>query len=92
MKLYSINKNTKAHKLLETLKTGRTLTPSQARKELGIGNIRAEATRLRQAGYAVYATHPHKREGGIKRTAYLLGAPSRKVIAAGYAAIAKGLV
>lgn len=92
MQLYTIKKNTNAYKLLETLKTGKTLTPAQAKKELGIGNIRAEASRLRQAGYAVYATHPHKREGGIKRTAYLLGRPSRKVIAAGYAAIAKGLV
>ena len=92
MKLYSINKNTKAAALLAALKEGRTFTPSQAKKELGIGNIRAEATRLRQAGYAVYATHPHKRTGGIKRTAYLLGTPSRKVIAAGYAALAQGLV
>jgi hypothetical protein len=92
MKLHTINKNTKTAALLAVLREGRTLTPAQARKELGIANIRAEATRLRQAGYAVYATHPHKRDGGQKRTAYLLGNPSRKVIAAGYAAIAKGLV
>ena len=92
MKLYSINKNTKAHALLEALRDGQRITPAKARKQFGIGNIRAEASRLRQAGYAVYATHPHKRVGGPKRTEYLLGTPSRKVIAAGYAAIAQGLV
>ena len=92
MKLYTINENTRAHLLLSALRTGRTVTAAQARNEMGIGNIRAEATRLRQAGYAIYATHPHKRVGGPKRTAYLLGTPSREVIAAGYAALYHGLV
>ena len=87
-----LNKNTKTFKLFEALKTGETFTASQAEKKFGIKNIAAEASRIRQAGYAVYATHPHKRVGGVKRTAYLLGTPSRKVIAAGYKAIALGLV
>jgi hypothetical protein len=87
-----LNKNTKTYKLFEALKAGETFTASQAEKKFGIKNIAAEASRIRQAGYAVYATHPHKRVGGVKRTAYLLGTPSRKVIAAGYKAIALGLV
>jgi len=87
-----INKNTKTYQLFEALKNGETFTASQAQKRFGISNIRAEVTRIRQAGYAVYATHPHKRVGGVKRTAYLLGTPSRKLIAAGYKAIQLGLV
>lgn len=87
-----LNKNTKAHRLLTAMRDGEQFTPAQAQKRFGIKNIRAEASRIRQAGYAVYATHPHKRVGGPKRTVYLLGQPSRKVVAAGYKAIQLGLV
>jgi len=87
-----LNKNTKTYELFEALKNGEQFTASQAEKRFGIKNISAEASRIRQAGYAVYATHPHKREGGPKRTVYLMGKPSRKVVAAGYKAIALGLV
>lgn len=87
----TINKGTKTFKLLEALKAGEQLTPAMALKKFGIKNIRAEATRIRQAGFAVYATHPHKRVGGQKCTKYLIGTPSRKVIAAGYKALQLGI-
>lgn len=87
----AINKGTKAFKLLEALRAGEQLTPAMAKKRFGIQNIRAEASRLRQAGFSVYATHPHKREGGQKCTKYLLGTPSRKIIAAGYRALQLGI-
>lgn len=86
-----INKGTKTFKLFEALHNGETVTPAQAQKRFGIKNIRAEATRIRQAGYSVYATHPYKREGGTKCTKYIIGTPSKKVIAAGYKAIQLGL-
>lgn len=88
----SINKGTKTYKLFHALQEGEQLTPAMALKRFGIKNIRAEATRIRQAGYAVYATHPYKREGGQKCTKYLLGTPSRKIVAAGYKALQLGLV
>jgi hypothetical protein len=87
-----LNKNTKTYKLFEALKDGETFTALQAEKKFGIKNIGAEASRIRQAGYAVYATHPSKRVGGPKRTVYLMGRPSRRVVAAGYKALALGLV
>lgn len=87
----TINKGTKTYKLFEALHKGETLTPAQALKRFGIKNIRAEATRIRQAGYAVYATHPYKREGGQKCTKYLIGTPSKAIIAAGYTARKLGL-
>ncbi len=86
-----INKGTKTHKLFEALHKGETVTPAQALKRFGIKNIRAEATRIRQAGYSVYATHPYKREGGQKCTKYLIGTPSKAIIAAGYKARQLGL-
>jgi len=87
-----LNKNTKTYKLFTALKAGEQITAEDAQKRFGISNIRAEASRIRQAGYAVYATHPWKREGGPRVTKYLIGRPSRKVIAAGYKALSLGLV
>ncbi len=86
-----INEGSKTYKLFHALSNGEKLTAAQARKRFNIQNIRAEATRIRQAGYAVYATHPHKRVGGAKCTKYLIGTPSKAIIAAGYTARKLGL-
>jgi hypothetical protein len=89
MKTFSTE--SKTYKLYSVLKSGETITASEAKKRFGIGNISAEASRLRQAGYAVYA---NKRTAGnhVEVTEYRLGTPSRAVVAAGYKAMALGLV
>ena len=89
MKTFSTE--SKTHKLYSVLKSGETITAAEAKKRVGIGNISAEASRLRQAGYAVYA---NKRMAGnhVEVTEYRLGNPSRAVVAAGYKAMALGLV
>lgn len=89
MKTFSTE--SKTHKLYTVLKSGESITASEAKKRFGIGNISAEASRLRQAGYAVYA---NKRTAGnhVEVTEYRLGNPSRAVVAAGYKAMALGLV
>ena len=86
-----INENTKAAKVLSALQNGERITASQASKRFGVGNLSAEVSRIRQAGFAVYA---NKRVAGnhVEVTEYRLGTPSRKLIAAGYKAIALGLV
>jgi hypothetical protein len=89
-KLLKINEGTKTHKVFATLKSGKTLTAAQARK-MGIGNIAAEASRIRQAGYAVYA-NTRVAGNGVEVTEYEMGRPSRRVVAAGYKALAMGLV
>lgn len=85
-----INPNTKTHKLFSALQSGEKLTASQAEKRFGIKNISAEVSRVRQAGYAVYA---NKRVAGnnVEVTEYRLGTPSRELIAAGYRAMSLGL-
>jgi hypothetical protein len=85
-----INQETKTFKLLNALQTGERVSASQAAKRFGIKNISAEVSRIRQAGYAVYA---NKRVAGnhVEVTEYRIGAPSRKLIAAGYKAMALGL-
>jgi hypothetical protein len=84
--------NTKTGKTFKALVLdGQTLTESQAKKRFGIGNLRAEASRLRQAGYAIYADS-RVATNGVKVTEYRMGTPSRRLIAAGYKALSMGLV
>lgn len=85
-----INPESKTFKVFSALQEGRTLTASQARK-MGIGNLSAEVSRIRQHGFAVYA-NSRKAGNGVNVTEYVLGKPSRRIVAAGYKAIAAGLV
>ena len=85
-----INQGTKTSKVLNALQSGERLTASQAKKRFGVGNLSAEVSRIRAAGFAVYG---NKRVAGnhVEVTEYRLGTPSRRLIAAGYKAMALGL-
>ena len=86
-----ISENTKTHKLFTALQAGEKVSPSQAEKRFGIKNMSAEVSRIRQSGFAVYA---NRRMAGnnVAVTEYRIGKPSRKIVAAGYKAMAMGLV
>jgi hypothetical protein len=86
-----INPDTKTFKVFSALQGGETLTPAEAKKRFGVGNLAAEASRIRQHGFAVYA-NSRTAGNGVKVTEYVIGKPSRKVVAAGYKALAMGLV
>ena len=85
------NEKTKTFKVFTALHNGEKLTASTAAKRFGVKNLSAEASRLRQHGFAVYA-NTRKAGNGVTVTEYVLGKPSRKVVAAGYKALAMGLV
>ena len=85
------NTETKTYKLFTALYQGQAVTASQAQKRFGIKNISAEVSRIRQAGYAVYANN-RTAGNGVRVTEYVIGKPSRKLVAAGYKAMALGLV
>jgi hypothetical protein len=85
------NPETKTFKLFNALYNGEKVTASQAEKRFGVKNISAEVSRIRQNGYAVYA-NSRKAGNGVQVTEYAIGKPSRKLIAAGYKALALGLV
>jgi hypothetical protein len=85
------SENTKTFKLFTALYNGEAVTPAQATKRFGIKNISAEVSRIRQAGYAVYA-NSRKAGNGVQVTEYVIGKPSRKIVAAGYKAMQLGLV
>ena len=84
------NPETKTFKLFNALRNGEAISASQAHKRFGIKNISAEVSRVRQAGFAVYA-NSRKAGNGVQVTEYQLGKPSRKIVAAGYRARAMGL-
>jgi len=88
--LVTINPETKTHRLLTALQKGQTFTKSQAETRFGIKNLSAEVSRVRQAGFAVYA-NPTKTSKGTRVTVYRLGNPSRALVAAGYRALQAGI-
>jgi hypothetical protein len=85
-----MNPETKTFKVFQALQQGGTLTAATARKRFGVGNLAAEASRIRQHGFAVYA-NSRTAGNGARVTEYVIGKPSRKVVAAGYRALALGL-
>lgn len=88
---YQYSKETKTFKLQQALQAGETITASVAAKRFGIKNLSAEVSRIKQNGYVV-AKSSRKAPNGVQVTEFRLGQPSRALIAAGYAAIAAGLV
>jgi hypothetical protein len=85
-----ISKDTKTFKVFNALYNGAKLTQSQAEKRFGVKNLSAEASRIRQAGYAVYAT-TRKAGNGVTVREYELGRPSREIVDLGYKAKAAGM-
>ena len=83
------NPETKTFKVFAALQEGKALTASQAKK-MGVGNLSAEITRIRQNGFAIY-TNSRKAGNGVQVTEYALGKPSRKLVALGYKAQAMGI-
>jgi hypothetical protein len=57
---------------------------------MGIKNLSAEVSRIRSNGFAIY-TNSRKAGNGVEVTEYVLGKPSRKLVALGYKAQALGI-
>lgn len=86
-----MNKETKTYKLFQALQAGERITPAAAEKRFGIKNMSAEVSRVRQSGFAVYRKN-RVAGNNVEVTEYVMGTPSRAIVAAGYKAMALGLV
>ena len=84
------NPETKTFKVFTALHSGATLTASKAKHDLGVGNLSAEVSRIKQNGYAVYS-NTRKAGNGVTVTEYAMGKPSREIVALGYKAQAMGI-
>jgi predicted ArsR family transcriptional regulator len=83
---------TKQTALLKALQNGEQLTAKQITSRFGIANPTATVSDLRiRGGFAVYANKRTNKRGETF-TKYRLGTPARAVVAAGYKALAMGLV
>ena len=83
---------TQKDKLRKALFNGAELTAKQITARFGIASPSKVVSNLRmEDGLAVYA-NKHVDTKGRKTTKYRLGTPRRAVIAAGYRALAMGLV
>ncbi len=85
-----ISKDTKTFKVFNALYNGAKLTQAEAKKRFGVGNLAAEASRIRQNGYAIYAKS-RTAGNGVTVTEYEMGKPSREIVALGYKAKAMGI-
>lgn len=84
--------STKQGKLFNALVLkGETLTASQIAKRFSIKNPTATISDIRHAGFAIYG-NKRVAGNGVQVTEYRHGKPSRRLVAAGYKAIAAGLV
>jgi hypothetical protein len=87
---YTFTKESKTFKVFTALRNGEVLTQAEATKRFGVKNLAAEASRIRQNGYAVYSKS-RKAGNGVQVTEYELGMPSREIVALGYKARAMGI-
>ena len=85
-----INPETKTGKVFNALQAGERLRASEARKRFAVGNLRAEVSRIRSQGFAVYAK-VRKAGNGVTVTEYVMGTPSRELVALGYKARSLGI-
>ena len=85
-----ISKKTKTFKVFDAMYNGEKISPAEANHRFGVKNLRAEATRIRQNGYAVYS-HRRTAGNGVVVTEYEMGKPSREIVALGYKAKAMGI-
>jgi len=85
------NPKTKQGKLFTALVlNGETMTASQISKRFSIKNPTATISEIRHAGFAVYA-NKRVAGNGVRVTEYRHGKASRRLVAAGYKAMAAGL-
>ena len=81
----------KETKVLTALQNGAELTSKQIAARFGAGNPQAVIQALRFKGFPIYLNTVTDTKGR-SRNVYRLGTPSRAIIAAGYKAMASGLV
>ena len=83
------NPDSKTFKVFNALYNGEALTSAKAKK-MGVANLSAEVSRIKQNGYAVYG-NTRKAGNGVTVREYTLGKPSREIVALGYKAKAMGV-
>ena len=78
---------TKAEKVATALVNGAELTAKQMSSRYGVKNVRAVISKLRSEGFSIYLNKRVSSFDGETYMKYMLGTPTKAVVAAGYAAL-----
>lgn len=76
---------TQNEKIVNFLRTNGSLTPTTARKKLGVRNLRARINELRSNGVCVFTSRTNT------GTSYTLGAPTPAIVATAYNAVGSSI-
>ena len=80
-------KTTQATKVATALVNGAELTAKQISSRYGVKNVRAVISQLRSEGFSIYLNKRVSSFDGETYMKYMLGTPTKAVIAAGYKAL-----
>ncbi len=80
-------KTTQATKVATALVNGAELTAKQISSRYGVKNVRAVISKLRSEGFSIYLNKRVSSFDGETYMKYMVGTPTRAVVAAGYAAL-----
>ena len=80
-------KTTQATKVATALVNGAELTAKQISARYGVKNVRAVISQLRSEGFSIYLNKRVSSFDGESYMKYMIGTPTKAVIAAGYKAL-----
>jgi transcription initiation factor IIE alpha subunit len=80
-------KTTQAQRVATALVNGAELTAKQISSRYGVKNVRAVISQLRSEGFSIYLNKRVSSFDGETYMKYMLGTPTRAVVAAGYKAL-----
>ena len=82
-----MTKTTQATKVATALVNGAELTAKQISARYGVKNVRAVISQLRSEGLSIYLNKRVSSFDGESYMKYMIGTPTKAVIAAGYKAL-----
>ena len=82
-----VTTTTQTAKVANALKNGAELTAKQISARYGVKNVRAVISKLRSEGFSIYLNKRVSSFNGETYMKYMLGTPTKAVVAAGYAAL-----
>ena len=80
-------KTTQATKVATALVNGAELTAKQISSRYGVKNVRAVISQLRSEGFSIYLNKRVSSFDGETYMKYMIGTPTKAIIAAGYKAL-----
>ena len=78
---------TQAARVENALVNGAELTAKQITSRYGVKNVRSVISKLRSEGLSIYLNKRVSSFDGMSYMKYMIGTPTRAVVAAGYAAL-----